>query len=357
MKRTRRRERTKSTRRKNLIQLHLILREFFALSRLRVLLLLVTCYLSLVIGGCERGGAQPTVVLYTSIDEPIARLIVREYEKATGTRVILVTDAEATKSVGLAERVRAEGKNPQCDVFWSNEPFHTINLAEEGLLTPYDSPLAVDVAEKFKDPQHRWHGNGLRARVIAHAPGQAVSRLEDLLKPELKNRIAMAQPVAGTTAGHVAAMYVLWGEERAKKFFHDLRGNGVQLLGGNSKVAEAVADGTMLAGLTDNDDVFAAKSNGGKIESALADQDGMGTLMIPTTVGIVKGAPHFSEAKKLVNYLLSPEVEKQLIDANFASWSVRGKLDVKAMDVDYAAVAKVMPRASREARDILVGRE
>src|SRR3982750_3975194 len=109
------------------------------------------------------------VVLYTSVDQPIAAPIVKQFEKSTGIHVVLVTDAEATKSVGLAERIRAEKDNPQADVFWGNEPFHTINLAEDGLLAEYESPSAKDVPARFKDPKHRWTGNGLRARVIAQA--------------------------------------------------------------------------------------------------------------------------------------------------------------------------------------------
>ncbi len=81
------------------------------------------------------------------VDEPIARPIIQEFEKQSGIQVVLVTDAEATKSVGLAERLRAEKGNPQADVFWGNEPFHTINLAEEGLLAPYESHSAKDVPE------------------------------------------------------------------------------------------------------------------------------------------------------------------------------------------------------------------
>jgi iron(III) transport system substrate-binding protein len=311
--------------------------------------------------GCGRDSARETVTLYTSVDQPYAAPIIKDFEQKTGVKVVLVTDAEATKSVGLAERVRAERNNPQCDVFWSNEPFHTINLASESLLQPYESAAAADVPAQFKDPMKRWCSNALRARVIGVHGDAAVTKLEDLAKPELKDRIAMAKPTAGTTGGHVAALYVLWGDERAKAFFRRLRDNGVKLLGGNAKVAEAVGQGTVLAGLTDNDDVAAAQKNGGKIEGVLPDQEagGMGTLMVPTTVGLVARERRAQAAQQLVDHLLSRETEQKLIAAGFAGWSVR-ELDaakVKAMAVDYAKVAEVMPRATREATSILEGRE
>ncbi len=312
-----------------------------------------------LLSSCDRATSRE-VVLYTSVDQPYAAAVVKEFERKTGINVLLVTDAEATKSVGLAERIRAEKDNPRADVFWGNEPFHTINLAEEGLFQPYESPSAKDVPAQLKDPQHRWAGNGLRARVIGVSPDVAkLDSLFDLTAPALKDRIAMARPSAGTTGGHVAAMYVLWGEDVARKYFRDLRANGVKLLGGNSVVAQAVADGTIAAGLTDNDDVAAAQANGGKIEAVLPDQPAFGTLMIPTTVGLVAGATHADGAKQLIDHLLSPDVERQLLEQKFVAWSVRdvatGK--VKAMDVDLREVAKQMPRAVREATAILEGRE
>ena len=82
-------------------------------------------------------------------------------------------------------------------------------------------------------------------------------------------------------------------------------------------------------------------------------------MMIPTTVGIIARERRPQAAQKLVDHLLSRDTERKLIAAGFAGWSVR-ELDaakIKAMDVDYAKVADVMPRAVREATVILEGRE
>ena len=129
-------------------------------------------------------------------------------------------------------------------------------------------------------------------------------------------------------------------------------------------MATEVAKGTVWAGLTDNDDVANAAAEGGAVRAVLPDQqpDGLGTLTVPCTVALVAGAKHPAAAKKLVDYLLSAEVEKRLIDAKFARYSVREGGDsaggpVKRMNVDYREVANVLRRAASSAHAILVGRE
>src|SRR4051794_29909071 len=127
--------------------------------------------LALLLVSCNRSTPPKEVVLYTAVDEPVARPILDDFTKQTGIRVVLKTDTEASKTAGLVETLRAEKSNPQADVFWNNEPFHTINLADEGVLAAYDSPVTKEVLPQYKDVGHRWAGNGLRMRMIARAPG------------------------------------------------------------------------------------------------------------------------------------------------------------------------------------------
>jgi len=342
----------------------------------RAVLKLLGVAVALVAAGCDRGGgtdgkvAPPPsnpVVLYTSVDEPYAKPLVEQFTKQTGIKVTLVTDAEASKSVGLAEKLRAEKDHPAADVWWSNECFLTINLAEEGVLAPYESPTAADVPDKFKDPGHRWAGSVLRVRTMVSAAPPASytgqwtppTRLRDLLRPDLKGQVALARPTAGTTGGHVAALYVLWGQPRAEEFFRGLRANGVALLGGNSVVAESIARGQPWAGVCDNDDAADAAANVGKLNATLPDQgEGEdGTLAMPCAVGLVTGGPNPAGAKRLIDFLLSRDADQKLIDAKFAWCSTRDAAGKgKFMDVDYRAVAKAMPAAIRSATAIMEGR-
>jgi iron(III) transport system substrate-binding protein len=324
----------------------------------------VICVLfgAFMLGSCQRSTSKE-VVLYTSIDEPVARPILDAFTQQTGIKVVLKTDTEASKTAGLVETLRAEKANPQADVFWNNEPFHTINLAEEGVLAAYDSPAAKEVLPAYKDPQHRWAANGLRMRMIALAPGVAgVTAVEDLAEPKFKGKVCIANPAFGTTSGHIAALFVKWGPQKAEKFLRDLKSNDVRLLGGNSEVVKQIAGGNFAVGLTDNDDIDSMIADGGKLSGVPANlRDHSGALAIPCTVGLVAGAKHDAQAKRLIDYLLSSEVEGKMRAARFIVRSARleptSRPMLPLMQVDYVEVAKMMPRAVDLARKILEGRE
>lgn len=296
------------------------------------------------------------VRLYTSVDQPYAIKVIREFEKKTGISVRMLTDAEATKTAGLAERLRAEKANPRADVWWSNEVFHTIRLANEGVLAPYESPAAGDIPTQFVDKQHRWMAAGIRVRVLLVGEGVQVQNYRDLLKPELRGKVALAKPAFGTTGGHMAALAVLLGEQGYREYLDGLKANGLKLVGGNATAAEMVASGQMLAAFTDNDDAAHVIENGSKAKMVVPDQEagGIGTLAMPCSVGVVAGAPNEAAAKQLCDFLVSREVEQMLMDEKFAYASVRqagGTL--KVMQVDFAAVAEAMPDAINLALRIL----
>ena len=81
-----------------------------------------------------------------------------------------------------------------------------------------------------------------------------------------------------------------------------------------SRWPEAVSSGEIDFGVTDTDDAYEEIQAGRPVEIIYPDQGPgePGTLYIPNTLAIIKGSSHAAEARKLVDYLLSPEVEARL---------------------------------------------
>ena len=110
--------------------------------------------------------AAEDVTLYTSVDDPYVRPLVARFEKQTGIKVTLVTDGEATKTAGLVEKIEAEKSHPKADVYWGNEPFHTINLADKDIFAPYRSPIARQIPARRLGNVDLYASIGLSARDI-----------------------------------------------------------------------------------------------------------------------------------------------------------------------------------------------
>ena len=90
-----------------------------------------------------------------------------------------------------------------------------------------------------------------------------------------------------------------------------LRANDVALCLGNATVRDMVAAGERAFGLTDTDDAHAAMLDGKPVDVVVPDAAG-GSVLIPNTVALIANCPHPHTGKKLIDYLLSPEVERRL---------------------------------------------
>jgi iron(III) transport system substrate-binding protein len=310
------------------------------------------------LGGCRSSEPTPhadrSVTVYVSTDRVFSEPVLREYEKRSGVTVNAVYDTEETKSTGLANRLLAEKARPQADVFWSNEPVRTLVLKSRDVLASYRSPSAEGIPAALIDPDGYWTGFSARMRVIAYntksvTRSEAPQSIFDLADPKWKGQVAMADPRFGSTSFHVAALYALAGDEKMDDFFRRLKAHGVRIVDGNSVVRDLVARGEVKTGLTDTDDVNVAIEDRQPIGMVLPDKDGLGVPVMPNMVSLIANAPHPEEARKLIDYLLSADVERQLAQSEAVQIplhaGVPGPKNIPAIDtfkpmtLDYAKAA------------------
>ena len=281
---------------------------------------------AILTAGCGRSeeaapAAARTVTVYVSTDRVFSEPVLQEYRRRSGVTVNAVYDTEETKSTGLANRLLAEQGRPQADVFWSNEPVRTLVLKSRGILAPYRSSSAEGIPSVLRDPDGQWTGFSARMRVIAYntklvKADEAPQSVLDLVDPKWKSQVAIADPRFGSTSFHVAALYTVLGDEKADAFFRQLKANDVRIVDGNSVVRDMVVRGEVKLGLTDTDDVNVALEDGQPIAMILPDRSGMGVPVMPNMVSLVRGAPRGDEGQRLIDYLLSPEVERMLAESD-----------------------------------------
>lgn len=332
-------------------------------TALTVALLLGLTGLSLL--GCRAPADASRVVVYCAHDREFAEPIFAAYRQQTGIDVAVRYDVEANKSVGLYEDLVREKDRPRCDVHWNNEILATIRLQRQGVLAPYASPSAEPFPPQFKAHDHTWTAFAARARVLLVntqkvAPDAVPRTLAELTRPAWKGRVAMAKPLFGTTATQAACLFAAWGQDDAEDFYRKLHANGVVLVPGNKQVAIGVGAGRFAVGLTDTDDAQAEIDAGRPVQviypdAAAAPKSQRGVLFIPNTVALIRGGPNAEAGKKLIDYLLSPEVEAKL--ARSASRQIplnpQVKLDtlprletpqtVRALPIDFGRAADSWP--------------
>jgi iron(III) transport system substrate-binding protein len=350
-----------------------------------VLWLLVVALLGMALQGCGQSSAAPErrVVLYTSTDAPLLPPILDRFMAETGIRVDVVTDTEATKTTGLADRLVSERGKPRADVWWSNEATTTVALAKSGMFEAGifgEKTLPTDWPAMMRGEAGEWAGMALRGRVIAfntkragagaggRGGGQIAApiRLADFLNPALKGRIGMARPQFGTTRSHIAALVAAHGSERTRAFLAALKANGLRLYHGNSAVVRAIANAEIDVGLTDTDDVIGGVREGWPIgfvfepaeraDVASPALPSVGALIIPNTVAVLRGAPHPDAARVLADFLVSADVEEMLAASESRNVPVRKALpgpaelaafprEVGAMAVTPAQIAEQLSAA------------
>lgn len=271
------------------------------------------------------------VIVYTSVDQVFSEPVFKQFENETGITVKPVYDVEAAKTTGLANRLIAEKENPTADLFWSGEFAQTMLLREKGVLTPFALHNASDIPDIYKDPDGYWTGIGGRARTFIIntdliKPEKYPDSIFDMLNNSVPgDRIGIAYPLFGTSATHAAALYAYLGPVQAGDYFQEIRNNGVKVVDGNSVVKDMVSRGELAFGLTDTDDACMALADNPRLKLIIPDQkeDGIGTLIIPNTVSLIKGGRHQAEAQQLAEYLVSQAMEKEFIDKGWVQFSLR----------------------------------
>jgi len=283
------------------------------------------------------------VVLYTSVDSYLIAPVTQAFEAATGLKVKVVGDTEATKTTGLVERLLAEKSAPRADVWWSSEAMGTVALANAGVLDPFASKSESQIPggwpPHLRAPDRTWYGFAQRARVIAYNTNRvskinAPTRLRDLTRSEWAGKVGIARPQFGTTRTHIGALVAMHGVDEARAWLEAMRANDVKIYDGNSSVVQALSVGEIEIGLTDSDDVYSGQRNTWPVDFVFESVDkpsatrpkglpSVGPVIIPNTVGLIRAGPHPNQGRRLADFLLSAEVEKILATSDSRNMPIR----------------------------------
>jgi iron(III) transport system substrate-binding protein len=269
---------------------------------MRVIAPIALAITALLFAGC--GKSSRVVVVYTSQDQVYAEPLLAEFTKQTGIKVLPLFDSESVKTTGLVQRLIAEKGHPIADIFWSNEEMLAHHLIARGVL---DSNWIACVGQRTR-------------RIVINTNklslAEAPRSIRELIDPKWRRKIAMAYPVYGTTAAHMARLREAWGDEKWRNWCEEFKANKPFIVDGNSVVVKLVGAGEAWIGLTDSDDVAAGLRNNLPIAAAPIDpRFNDEFLRIPNTIAIVKGSEDKRAAREFYEFAQSEKTLAALVAA------------------------------------------
>ena len=134
---------------------------------------------------------------------------------------------------------------------------------------------------------------------------------EDLLNPALKGKIATADPSNSSSAfAHLTNMLLAMGgyeDDKAWQYVHDLFENvDGKICESSSGVYKGVADGEYVVGLSYEDPCAQLVLDGAPVKIVYMKE---GTVFLPASATIIKGAKNMDNAKLFIDFILSEEVQ------------------------------------------------
>ncbi|MCF6320537.1 MAG: ABC transporter substrate-binding protein [Rhizobiaceae bacterium] len=259
------------------------------------------------------------LTLYCSAQEDWCQLMAKGFEAETGIKVNMTR-----KSSGETfAQIKSEEANPKGDVWWGGTGDPHLQAAEEDLSQPYDSPMQGELNDWALMPAKSTGnktigiysgalGYGYNEDLLKKANLPVPACWKDLLKPEYKGHVQMANPnSSGTAYTTLATIVQLFGEDEGFEFMKKLHVNINQYTKSGSAPIKAAGRGENTIGIVFMHDAVKQAVSGFPIK-VVAPCEGTGYEI--GSMSIIKGARNLDEAKKFYDWALTADVQSRALE-------------------------------------------
>lgn len=284
------------------------------LRRNRRTALRLAVLLSLVATGAAQA-QEGQVNVICSVQAEWCNMIQTVFTKSTGIKVNIVQKGSGE---ALAQLI-AERANPKTDVWFGGTGDPHLQAAEQGLTLEYKSatlPQLYPWAQQ-QAQQSGWRtvgvysgplGFGYNTELIAKKKLPVPRSWADLLKPEYKGEIQVANPASsGTAYTMIATLVQLMGEDKAFDYLKGLHKNIGQYTRSGTGPIKAVARGETTVSISFVHDAPAEKLQGFPVDT-VTPAEGTGAEI--GSMSIIKGSRNLAAAKKFYEWALTPQAQQ-----------------------------------------------
>lgn len=259
--------------------------------------------------GSGGGPAEPETEGITLYSGRIAGAIggaIDRYE-AEADRDVKVRFAD---TADLAATLVEEGASSPADAFFAQEPGAIGVVAERGLLAKLPADILARVPARYRDPGGRWVGVTGRARILAYSEDVPRSELPrsplELTEPRWRGRVGWG-PLTASLQQYVTALRLTYGDDVARRWLEGMVANDARPYPNNVAIRDAIAAGEIDVGLINHYYVAQAIAAEGPDYPVRIyfPPDGLGSLLLLTSVGVLASSDRKEEAFDFVRSLLS----------------------------------------------------
>ena len=263
------------------------------------------------------------------------------FTKVSGIKVQYVEGGSGV----VVDRVAKEKSNPQADLLVTLPPFIQ-KAAADGMLEPY-KPADIDaIPAASRDPNGLWYPlvNNYFCFIYNGSALQAAPKTwDDLLDPKFKGKIQYSTPgqAGDGTALMVLTFQAMGSKQAGFDFLKKLQVNNVGPSSSTGKLAAKVNKGELYVANGDVQMNFAQMADNPNLRIFWpADAKGQRiTLPLPYYMGLVKGAPHAANGKKLIDFLLSKQAQDSV---SSLARGIPVRSDVKPTDANFVQLNKFL---------------
>ena len=261
------------------------------------------------------GAFAQQVNIICSVQAEWCNMIGTVYAKTTGVKVNMSLKGSGE---ALAQLI-AEKDNPKTDIWFGGTGDPHLQAAESGLSVEYKSPnlggLHSWAQQQAQQSGYKTVGIysgplgfGYNTELLAKKKLAVPKTWGDLLKPEYKGDVQVANPASsGTAYTMIATLVQLMGEDKAFDYLKALHKNVSQYTRSGTGPIKAVARGETAVSISFVHDGPGEKMQGFPVET-ITPADGTGAEI--GSMSIVKGARNMDAAKKFYEWALTPGAQE-----------------------------------------------
>jgi iron(III) transport system substrate-binding protein len=270
---------------------------------------------------CNTSLAADSLVIYSGRSDKFVKPVLEAFTRKTGIEVLL----HAGKSTALLNKLQLEGERTDADIFFSNDAGTLQKGSELGLFAPLPSELSDAVPVNYRAKDNTWIGLSARARVLVvnteSDKAKSVQSVFDLADPALQGQIAITNSTNESYIAGVTVYMLATSKDKVKSWLTGLKQNADgKVFSKHSQIVSDVASGKHAVGLVNHYYIYRhlAKDPKAPISILIPDQgkDGMGVAWNVAGVAVSKHSKKQQQAEKLVEFLISPEGQKQFAEVN-----------------------------------------